>query len=328
MSGQRRIRSGFPGVRRRSERCRKASAGARPRPLVRLVPGGESRRELYVQATSLVRDDNQGERGVLTLYHYDRSTAAQRVRLLLEEKELPWKSVIVDTARGDVAQLPQDYHRLNPKGLVPVIVNDGAAIAESLVILEYLEDAFPEPSLRPQSPQARARMRAWMRKIDDGVHVASRTIGVCLVNRHIYKAKSAAKIEKYYGQMRDQVRRTNDQINIASGLDSPLLPAALETFKHLFEEMDSRLADCPWLAGETYSLADVALVVYVRRMESFMMAPLWRHLDHLNEWYERIARRPAYERAVVSWGDVTEQDRKEHGRAAFDQVARLWNSQS
>jgi glutathione S-transferase len=276
----------------------------------------------------LVRENIEGDRGVLTLYHYDRSTAAQRVRLLLEEKALAWKSVIVDTARGDVDQLPPNYHRLNPKGLVPVIINDGAGIAESLVILEYLEDAFPEPSLRPPSPQARAKMRLWMRKIDDGVHVASRTIGVCLVNRHIYKAKSAEKIEKYYAQMRDQVRRTNDQVNIASGLDSPLLPDAVATFRRLFEEMDLTLSESPWLAGETYSLADIALVVYVRRMASFMMAPLWHDLKHLNEWYERIAGRPAYESAVVSWGDVTEQDRKEHGQAAFPQVARLWNSKS
>lgn len=263
---------------------------------------------------------------MLTLYHYDRSTAAQRVRLLLEEKTLAWKSVIVDTARGDVDQLPDDYHRLNPKGLVPVIINDGAGIAESLIILEYLEDAFAEPSLRPQSPEGRARMRLWMRKIDDGVHVASRTIGVCLVNRHIYKAKDADKIEKYYAQMRDQVRRTNDQINIASGLDSPLLPDAVATFRRLFEEMDGALSQSPWLAGETYSLADIALVVYVRRMESFMMAPLWQHLDHLNEWYERIAARPAYESAVVSWGDVTEAERKQHGQAAFPQIAELWNA--
>lgn len=263
---------------------------------------------------------------MLTLYHYDRSTAAQRVRLLLEEKELSWNSVIVDTARGDVEELPEDYHRLNPKGLVPVIVNQGAAIAESLVILEYLEDAFPETSYRPQSPEERARMRLWMRKIDDGVHVASRTIGVCLVNRHIYRAKSAEKIERYYAEMRDQVRRTNDQVNIASGLDSPLLPDAVTTFRHLFEEMDSTLSQGTWLAGETYSLADIALVVYVRRLESFMMAPLWRHLTHLTAWYERICRRLAYERAVERWGDVTEQERKKHGQAAFPQISEMWGS--
>ena len=263
---------------------------------------------------------------MLTLYHYDRSTAAQRVRLLLEEKAIAWKSMIVDTARGDVDDLPEDYHRLNPKGLVPVIIHNGAAIAESLVILEYLEDCFPEPSFRPLSPEARAKMRLWMRKIDEGVHVASRTIGVCLVNRHIYKAKEAGKIEQYYAQMRDQVRKTNDQINIASGLNSPLLPDSVRVFRRLFEEMDTTLAQAPWLAGETYSLADMALVVYVRRLESFMMAPLWQHLERLNDWYRRIAARPAYEKAIVAWGDVTEHERTEHGREAYPRLAELWDA--
>ena len=263
---------------------------------------------------------------MLTLYHYDRSTAAQRVRLLLDEKAIAWKSMIVDTARGDVDDLPEDYHRLNPKGLVPVIINNGAAIAESLVILEYLEDCFPKPSFRPPSPEARAKMRLWMRKIDEGVHVASRTIGVCLVNRHIYKAKEAGKIEQYYAKMRDQVRKTNDQINIASGLDSPLLPDAVKVFRRLFEEMDATFAQAPWLAGETYSLADISLVVYVRRLESFMMAPLWRHLERLNDWYRRIAARPAYEKAIVSWGDVTGRERTEHGQEAYPQLAELWDA--
>jgi glutathione S-transferase len=265
---------------------------------------------------------------MLTLYHYDRSTAAQRVRLLLEEKALPWESVIVDTARGDVDQLPDDYHRLNPKGLVPVIIHDGMAIAESLVILEYLEDAFPDPPFRPASPGERATMRLWMRRIEDGVHVASRTVGVCIVNRHIYKASDTKKIETYYAKMRDQVRKTNDRINIEGGLDSPLLPDAVTTFRKLFQEMDTTLSERPWLTGETYSLADIALVVYVRRMESFMMAPLWSGLGHLNEWYARIAARPAYQRAVIEWGDVTEAERREHGTAAFNRISELWNRET
>ena len=123
---------------------------------------------------------------MLTLYHYDRSTAAQRVRLILEEKNIKWQSIIVDTARGDVDQLPKDYHKLNPKGLVPVIINEGSVIPESLIILEYLEDKFHEPSFRPQNPELIAKIRLWMNKINDGIHVASRTIGVCIVNRHIY----------------------------------------------------------------------------------------------------------------------------------------------
>jgi glutathione S-transferase len=263
---------------------------------------------------------------MLTLYHYDRSTAAQRVRLALEEKGIPWQSIVVDTARGDVEDLPEDYHRLNPKGLVPVIIHDGVAIPESLVILEYLEDVFPAVPLRPDAPEERARMRLWMRRIDENVHVASRVIGVCIVNRHIYKAKGEEKIEKYYSAMKDGVRRRNDLVNIEYGLDSPLLPDSVRTFRALFEEMDRWLSDSEWLAGSRYSLADVALVVYVRRLESFMMAPLWSQSKNLNGWYERIAERPAYIRAVVDWGDVTEDARKAHGTESFGRLAEMWNA--
>jgi glutathione S-transferase len=169
-------------------------------------------------------------------------------------------------------------------------------------------------------------MRLWMRRTDEGVHVASRTIGVCLVNRHIYKAKDAAKIDKYYAEMRDMVRKTNDQINILGGLDSPLLPEAVATFRRLFEEMNETLKQNDWLAGDTYSLADMALVVYVRRLESFMMAPLWQNLTHLNAWYARIAARPAYEKAIVAWGDVTGRQRTEHGEAAFPRLQEMWQA--
>ncbi len=261
---------------------------------------------------------------MLTLYHYDRSTAAQRVRLLIEEKGLEWNSVIVDTARGDFDQLPDNYHDMNPKGLIPVLEKDGVGIAESNVILEYLEDAFSETSFRPAKPEDRAKMRLWMKRIDDGVHVASRTIGVCIVNRFIYLEQGEEKIEKYHARMRDIVRRDNDQINISMGLESPLLPEALKTFRGLFEDMNDRLTDNDWLAGESYSLADIALVVYLRRMESFMMAPLWAHMEPLNEWYQRIAARLAYQKAVVDWGDVTELKRTEHGTGAFETIAKLW----
>lgn len=263
---------------------------------------------------------------MLRLYHYDRSTAAQRVRLLIEEKGLAWESVVVDTAQGDVDQLPDDYHRMNPKGLVPVVEHDGRGIAESTVILEYLEDAFPETSFRPDDPGDRAEMRLWMHRIGDGVHVASRTIGVCIVNRFIYLEQGKAKVEAYHAHMRDLTRRDNDRINIETGLGSPLLPDALKTFRSLFTEMNARLAHHDWLAGDAYSLADIALVVYLRRMESFQMAPLWREMTHLSQWYARIAARPAWERAVTRWGDITEARRIEHGKGAFETIARLWNA--
>jgi len=263
---------------------------------------------------------------MLTLFHYDRSTAAQRVRLTLEEKQIAWKSVVVDTARGDADNLPPDYYKYNPKGLVPAIVHNGRAVSESIIIQEYLDDAFPIPPLRPEDPHERARMRLWMRKIDDGIHVASRTIGVCLVNRHDYLAKSPEQLQKYYAKMRDAVRRNNDKINIEHGLASPLLPDALGQFRRLFEEMDHYLQSHAWLAGDSISLADLALVVYAERMGSFQMTPLWAHLTHFNEWVARLKARPSWKKAIVDWGDVTAAQREMHGAAVFADVRKLWDA--
>ena len=150
---------------------------------------------------------------MLKLYHYDRSTAAQRVRLGLEEKELEWESIIVDTAMGDADQRPDNFHEFNPKGLIPLLDHNGFMLPESTLILEYLDDAFSEgKTLTPATCQDRARMKLWMRKIDDGIHVASRTIGVCIVNRYYYKEADTKKIADYYNKMRDQTRKSNDKI--------------------------------------------------------------------------------------------------------------------
>jgi glutathione S-transferase len=263
---------------------------------------------------------------MLTLYHYDRSTACQRVRLALEEKGLAYESVIVDTAGGDAGALPAGYHEISPRGLVPALAHDGHAIAESLVILEYLEDAFAEAPLRPAAAHERALMRQWMRRIDDGIHVASRVIGVCLVMRHAYLARPPGELADYYARMRDPVRRDNDRVNIEKGLDSPLLPGALGAFKRLFAEIDEALARAPWLTGQTYSLADIALVVYLDRLASFAMAPLWADLGRLCDWRDRIAARPAYARAITAWGDRTRKARSSHGNEAFARVSELWQA--
>jgi RNA polymerase-associated protein len=78
-----------------------------------------------------------------------------RARIALEEKGLVW-----ETREVDLADKPPEVLALNPPaGAVPVLVVDGQAIPESMVILPYLEDRFPSPALLPADPAARARLR-------------------------------------------------------------------------------------------------------------------------------------------------------------------------
>ena len=99
---------------------------------------------------------------MLILYHHNISVCAQKVRIALAEKDLSWQGVHVDLMQGQ--HLKPEFLKVNPRGLVPVLVHDGDPIYESTIILEYLEDAFPQAPLRPTDAKARARISAHRRR--------------------------------------------------------------------------------------------------------------------------------------------------------------------
>src|SRR5262249_36014973 len=94
----------------------------------------------------------------MELYHTVNSVCAQKVRIQLEEKGLPWTSRLM-TLRGD--QFAPEYLKLNPNGVVPTLVHDGEPVIESSVILYYLEECFPQPSLMPRAPRGRMVVRLY-----------------------------------------------------------------------------------------------------------------------------------------------------------------------
>jgi maleylpyruvate isomerase len=94
----------------------------------------------------------------MRLYDYWRSSAAYRVRIALNFKGLEYEQVAVDLRAG--AQRAPEFLALNPQGLVPVLEDDGAVLTQSLPILNYLEERYPEPGLLPKDAPGRARARA------------------------------------------------------------------------------------------------------------------------------------------------------------------------
>ncbi len=100
------------------------------------------------------------------LYNAPQSTCSQRVRFVLNAKQLPFDEVKLDLLAGD--QLKPDYLKLNPNGVVPTLDHDGAIVIDSSVIIEYLDEVAPQPeSFTPANPAERAKMRALMRFIDE-----------------------------------------------------------------------------------------------------------------------------------------------------------------
>ena len=95
----------------------------------------------------------------LRLYTYWRSSAAYRVRIVLNLKGLPYESVPKHLLRDGGEQRKADYLALNPQGLVPALADGDLVIPQSLAICEYLEEVHPTPVLLPGSAAERAIVR-------------------------------------------------------------------------------------------------------------------------------------------------------------------------
>jgi maleylacetoacetate isomerase len=104
----------------------------------------------------------------LELYSYYRSSAAYRVRIALELKELSWRQIPVNLLEGDQKQ--ETYLQVNPQGLVPALVTPEGTITQSLAIIEYLEETYPQSPLLPGSAIDRAQVRSMAYQIAMEIH--------------------------------------------------------------------------------------------------------------------------------------------------------------
>ena len=98
---------------------------------------------------------------MLKLHSYFRSSASYRCRIALNLKGLPYELAFVHLVKDGGQQLAPNYRALNPQGLLPTLEHDGRVLTQSLAIIEYLEEAWPEPSLLPGDAETRARVRAF-----------------------------------------------------------------------------------------------------------------------------------------------------------------------
>ena len=242
----------------------------------------------------------------MILYHHNSSVCAAKVRVALAEKSLPFESQLL-LLDGD--QFDPAYLALNPAAVVPTLVHQGRAITESNVILEYLEDAFPEPQLRPGDPYSRAQARILMQRLDDGasgIHHAASVVTYAIAYRHILIEQAdgdgrAALAAAITANMNPKSRAWLEDV-VFNGIDAPSFSQALKRFDGLLADFEARLSGTGWLAGDGYSIADVAYTPYMIRLDLLQMRFLWRDRNAVAEWYTRLRARNSAA-AVIDWLD-------------------------
>ena len=235
----------------------------------------------------------------LALYHNDMSSCAQKVRLMLHEKGLDWESRHLDLRAGEHQK--EWYIKLNPRAVVPTLIDGDIVVPESNVINEYLDERFPDPPRKPRDAFGRARMRLWTKQLDEGVHDAGiAVLSFALAFRHQYMSRGEAGKEMLES-IPDPVKRERRREVIEKGLDAPAFKLAIDRLLTLYRDMDKVLQQHAWLAGDEYSIADAAFTPYVVRLEHLDVMGLLEPTPCTADWYRRIKARPSFDAAITRW---------------------------
>lgn len=239
----------------------------------------------------------------LVLYNARQSTCSQKVRLVLHEKGLDFVDHQLKLFAGD--QLKEEYLKINPNGVVPALIDGDAVVIESSVIAEYLDEVFPEISLTPGTPAARARMRAWLRFIDEVPTPAVR-----------YPSYNQAFV-KHYGDLDEDefeqtaaakpLRKHFFRAFAGTGFSDDMLEQANERIRLAATRMEAALAGGPWLMGDAITLADFCMAPLIDRADDLGLAHLWADCAGVIDWFARIKARPSYGKTFYFGARLSEQ---------------------
>lgn len=264
--------------------------------------------------------------------HFMGSSCSQKLRIFLNLKGIPWESHVVDLHTNENFQ--PWFLGINPRGLVPVLVHDGAVHIESNDIIAYLEKTFPQPRLIPAGHENEVGA---LLKHEDDLHLDLRTLSFRFVFDPPGPPKPAEALRSYAANGSGTVQGSEDpekavQIRFweraaREGFTDAAARASAQKFRAEFDLLDRRLAAQPYLLGEALSVLDIAWYIYANRL-SLGGYPLARLHPHVHAWFEKLHARPEFSREVAMPPDVAERlasTRRKHAEAgkSMEQVAGL-----
>lgn len=231
----------------------------------------------------------------LHLYHGDISNCSMRVRMTLCEKELDWTSHHLDLKKKE--NISEDYFGINPKGLVPTLIDNGVVHVESNDIIDYLDATYPEPSLRASDNEA--EMLEWLRLATE-IHVPA-------VKPYVYatmiqkKVQKTAEEEKKYQALQTNKELKDFHAKHASGntFKEEDLTQSKEILANVFAKLDQALEGRTWIMGEQFTLADIAWIPL-----HFVLVgcgyPFEQH-KNIVRWANAFESKKCYQEGIIKW---------------------------
>jgi len=254
--------------------------------------------------TKLIKEDIRTEevfewRG-LNLIHFSGSSCSQKTRIFLNLKGIDWVSHHVDLSSGE--NHSDWFLGINPRGLVPILVDDGEVHIESNDIIQYLEEKFPEPKLIPEGYKT---LTSELLKEEDDLHLDIRNISFRFLFGKLARKRpsSIKKFEDYEGTIEGkgdshkvkEVNFYNDFLK--QGIPVDALKQSVTKFIKVYERFEQDLANQEFLLGEEVSVLDIAWFIYTHRLDLAGYDFKKRHRAVYN-WYLNLLGKEAFKKEI------------------------------
>ena len=232
----------------------------------------------------------------LHLWHGELSSCSQRVRITLEEKKLDWNSHIISIPKNEHAT--PEYQAIHPNGLVPAFVDNGLLLIESCDIITYLDEKYSKFSLQPKDAKDKVSMSNWLISADK----AQADLKL-LSHEFLFRPRkkmSPEELETFSKNHNNQTLVTFiKEWQEGNTFPKEKLDGAVNRTDADFTKLDNTLQNQKWIAGEKMSLADIAWMPNIHRM-NLMDWPLDRY-HNLTRWFNQVKLHSSYQVALVNW---------------------------
>ncbi len=230
---------------------------------------------------------------MLKLYFFPFSNPSTKVRICLLEKGLEFDDQLVDLATGE--HQSDWYTKINADCAVPTLVHDDKVITESNVILEYLEDTFPDPSLMPQDPCLKAQVRQNFRYDESLLHDLFVVSFDWMIKTGRLKVADISQPENPHPN--PMKRDFYHDLAIEKGIPVEKFELSKKNIILALLALNARMqkAGSEYVVGDQFSLADLSWVAPIQRLELVGLTP-WNtdaSLSKVKHWWELMKARPA-----------------------------------
>ncbi len=236
---------------------------------------------------------------MLELYHWEPNADSLKMLIALEEKGLDFKSHYVDLL--NLEHHGADYAALSGDRRVPLLVQDGEALTDSQLALEYLTEAY-EPRLAPTDPAGWYDIQAWTAQLDQGLGASVRLLGWHTVTAPgMTDAQRTEFLERQARLPKPQVMAGWAQVTSDAEASEDQLANARERTLQMVDKLEAALAGSDWLVGGAYSIADINAFALTHTLPRLLPEAVNEaRTPKLTAWLKRISDRPAVKAALAS----------------------------